>query len=194
MAYQSNHPSAAPGSWGPESNRAPAATQVPPPYAGNSQPQVVYVQTPHVDFSGKQMSVEKMTVPLLMFFGALSVVVGLSVFATRTATTLEQGITTLTATLNNYIVRADDRMTRLENDITKRTTERWTKTDHELFCARTEALPANKGWRCARTHDGLRADEPPIWTGMTGSVDEPQNNVADNGIGAWSNPKVRATP
>lgn len=126
---------------------------------------MVYVQPP-MDYteSHAAFSVTHVTVPLLMFFGALVSVIWFSVLATRTASTLEssmyQGFDRLTTTLNNYIARNDERAVRIEEGMERRERMSWTKQDQRLFCAETSALPENKGWRCADP------GEAPIWRGL----------------------------
>lgn len=109
-------------------------------------------------------SVEKLTVPLLLFVSAVGFIGWASWFGTTSINSIQSSIKDISTTLTNYITVSTERVDRIEQVLEKRTAERWTKTDQQLFCAKTEALPGNKGWRCADADNGyMRLDGPPIW-------------------------------
>lgn len=59
------------------------------------------------------------------------------------------------------------RINALEREIEHRTRSRWTRTDQELWCLKTQQL--NPTWRCAdhigQGVTGDTLDSPPIWSG-----------------------------
>ncbi len=161
-------------------------------------PQVFYVNHPlpmaqPAPQSG--MSVERVTVPLLLFVSAALFVGWASWFGTSALNALQSETRSISVTLNNYIERATERVDRIERTLDTRTAERWTKTDQALFCAKTESIPGNKGWKCGETESGRATLEAPsIWNGHLGVTAPVADIGPDQPIGRWSQPKVRATP
>jgi hypothetical protein len=167
---------------------------------GNGQPpQVFYVQQPMPAASQYPpqpgLSVERVTVPLILFVSASAFIGWVSWFGTTSINSIQSEIKGISVSLNNYIDQQNERTARIEDAIEKRTSERWTKTDQQLFCARTESIPGNKGWKCGETENGFaKVDRPSLFDSLL----ENASPVADVGperpIGRWSNPKVKATP
>jgi hypothetical protein len=140
-------------------------------------------------------SVERLTVPLLLVVSAGAFIGWASWFGTTSINSIQSEIKGISVTLNNYIERQDERVDRIEQQIDKRTAERWTKTDQQLFCARTESMPGNKGWKCGETENGFaRVDGPSIWEGHFTHGAPVADVGPEKPIGRWSNPKVKATP
>lgn len=125
---------------------------------GRSPPQerVLYVAPP---------SIERLTVPLLLVVSALCFVGWATWFGTTAINKIQENITEISNNLKNYIERSDARVLRIEEALDKRTDERLTKFDHEIWCLRTERL--NPNWKCGGTQPP-RSDEtesPAIWSG-----------------------------
>lgn len=155
------------------------------------QPHVVYVSHP----AAQGTSIDRVTVPLLLVVSAGAFIAWASWFGTTSINSIQSSVKDISVTLNNYIDRQDERVNRLETVVERRNGEAWTKDDQALFCARTEAIPQNKGWKCGETEGGRASlDSPSIWQGHLSG----QHPVADvtipPAIGRWSQPKVRATP
>lgn len=49
-----------------------------------------------------------------------------------------------------------DRISRVERDAEARTRDRYTRTQHDLWCARTEQVNAGIGWKCADVDEPTR--------------------------------------
>jgi hypothetical protein len=157
-----------------------------------SHPQVVYVQ--HQPTQGGGQSVERLTVPLLLFLSGVAFVGWASWFGTTSLANMQSDIKELSTMLVNYIERSNERVLRIERTLDARTAERWTKQDQALFCAQTEAIPGNKGWKCAESNGRAEFDAPSIWNGHLGPTAPVADITPDHPIGRWSTPKVRATP
>jgi hypothetical protein len=130
---------------------------------------------------------------LLLVVSVGAFVAWASWFGTTSINAIQSDIKGISVTLDNYIERQDERVKRIETTLDVRTAERWTKQDQALFCAQTEAIPGNKGWKCAESNGRAEFDAPSIWQGHLGPT-APVADVTDKPIGRWSNPKVRATP
>ena len=171
---------------------APGGPQQQPPYA-----QYVYVPHPQMQQAPPSTSVERVTVPLILFLSSALFIGWASWFGATSINQIQSSVKELSVVLNNYIQRQDERVDRIETVLERRTAERWTKTDQELFCAKTESIPGNKGWKCADTEHGfVRIDGPSIWDGVM-ERSAPVADVTedrDRAVGRWSQPKVRATP
>lgn len=156
-------------------------------------PQVFYVNHPIPAQPQPSTSVERVTVPLLLFVSAAAFVGWASWFGTTSITAIQSSVKELSVTLNHYIERADERVDRIEKTLDARSAERWTKSDQQLFCAKTEAMPGNKGWKCGETENGRAAfDAPSIWQGHF-NHSAPASDVQLPAVGRWSQPKVRST-
>lgn len=131
-----------------------------------------YAPPPYKNGNGG-MSVDKITVPILLFVSALLAVAGGAAYVTKIMSDVQSGIEKLNAKMDGIKEAANDRVTRLENEMLAGTAIRYTKQDHELFCARTERL--NPNWRCAPMYSELPQpklqeygmNEMPKWPAVT---------------------------
>jgi hypothetical protein len=156
------------------------------------QPQVYYVPQP---IQPPGPSIDRVTVPFVLVVSAGAFIAWASWFGTTSINAIQSDIKSITVTLNNYIDRQDERVDRLETALDRRTAERWTKNDQALFCAKTEAIPGNKGWKCGETENGRATlESPSIWNGHLGPTAPVADVEPSPAIGRWSQPKVRATP
>jgi len=118
----------------------------------------------------RETSISKLSVPfLLVFGGALALVSatgGITYSATMAFTQLKSSIDTLSEKVTQKLDSQDERIGRLERDVSDRTADRYTRTDHDLWCSRTEQLNAKLGWRCSDAAPANRARlrfMPPIY-------------------------------
>ena len=127
-------------------------------------PQYVYLPHPQPQ---PQQSVERITVPLLLFLSASVFIGWASWFGTQSINSIQSNIKDISVALTNYIDVADNRVRRIEDELNRRNGDLWTKADQQLFCARTESVDGNKGWKCGDYNGGFALfDQPPIWRGL----------------------------
>lgn len=91
--------------------------------------------------------------PLLMVLIGAVALVGATYTATTQFNEIKTAIERLGDKLTSELGTQANRIGRLEAEMQARTVDRYTKTEHELWCSRTEQANAANGWRCA-TLDG----------------------------------------
>ena len=152
------------------------------------QPHVVYVpQTP----TPPQTSVDRITVPLLLVVSAGVFIGWASWFGTTSINSIQSDIKEISNKLVTYVARSDERVSRIERSLDARAAERWTKNEQALFCAKTEAIPGNTGWKCAETENGRASlDSPSIWNGhLNGAA--PVADIEFPPADKWPSPKIK---
>ncbi len=133
--------------------------------------------------------------PIALVVTGFAFVAWATYYGTGTLKNIETSQERILNKVETYAQRSDERAARLEAALAKSDREGFSKTDHELWCAKTEAILNNKGWKCAETESGRAAfDSPSIWDGHLGPTAPVADIGPDQPIGRWSQPKVRATP
>lgn len=119
--------------------------------------EAVFVNTPPPPV--KETSVNKITVPLIMTLSGAVFLMGITYAATSQFSDIKHAIEKLSGRIETLTGELASRIGRLEQTDADRQRERWSKTDHDLWCARTEQV--NSGWRCADAGEPLRRYGPP---------------------------------
>lgn len=113
------------------------------------------------------ISIERATVPFLLVISIVGFAAWATWFGTTAINKIQTDIQTIGQNLTNYIMRADKRVTDIEQALITRTGERMTKEEfkvwHELWCLRTERV--NENWRCGHIDGRDLGASPPIWEG-----------------------------
>jgi hypothetical protein len=106
--------------------------------------------------------------PIALVITGFAFVAWATYYGTGTLKSIETSQERILNKVETYAQRSDERAARLESALAKSDREGFSKTDHALWCAKTEA--ANREWKCA---DSIRADHtgdekapPPIWHGF----------------------------
>lgn len=116
---------------------------------------MVYVERPST-------SVDRLTVPALLVVSVVGFAAWATWWGTNAVNDIQSSVKDIGQALTNYIVRADQRVLKIEEALKTRTDERLTKMDHEMWCLRTERI--NPNWRCGSVAEPP-AGQPPIWEG-----------------------------
>ena len=115
-------------------------------YAPPPRPETYIVSNPERQAS---VSVKSITVPAVL--GA-SLLAG-AILVTYAFTTEFNDLRNSIDRLSNKLVLMTDgvggRIDRIEREIDSRTSDRYTRTAHDLWCERTERLNQSLGWKCA---------------------------------------------
>ena len=105
---------------------------------GYSYPQDRHLEAVFVNAAREDTSITRMTVPLLLV-GSLVVFVSVGTYL----------VTANFAEIKHALTDIASKMEDLKND-------RYTRTQHDLWCSRTEQLNSGLGWRCADVDDQRR--------------------------------------
>ena len=105
---------------------------------GYSYPQDRHLEAVFVNAAREDTSITRMTVPLLLV-GSLVVFVSVGTYL----------VTANFAEIKHALTDIASKMEDLKND-------RYTRTQHDLWCSRTEQLNSSIGWRCADVDDQRR--------------------------------------
>jgi hypothetical protein len=103
----------------------------------------VYVQPPR---SRGETSIKNITVPFLLVLAGGGMLFSSAFWLAGTLTTIQNSIDNLRRDLNGYISTVSERIGRVESELDKLKTNRWTIKDHDLWCAREEVV--NPNWKC----------------------------------------------
>lgn len=96
-----------------------------------------------------KLSITKMTVPvILVMTGAVALMYG-TYLGTSELSGIKNSIENLSRDVKTYSETLSARVDRLEYDVQARTASRWTRQQHEWWCARTELVNSAIGWKCA---------------------------------------------
>ena len=111
---------------------------------------------------GTDVSLKSVSVPILLVVVGGVALVGITYAAATQFSAIQYSIDTMRAELGNKIENVAgglaDRITRVEQDADQRARDVWTRTDHELWCSRTEQAYIKTGWRCVDTPRPFRDD------------------------------------
>lgn len=99
----------------------------------------------------RDMSVQRLNVPLLLVmagaFALISITGGITYTATIQFTEIRTAIERLTDKLTTELSGQSERIGRIEKDMSERTADRYTRSDHDVWCRLTEQM--NQNWKCA---------------------------------------------
>lgn len=98
----------------------------------------------HQEERAAGLSIESITVPLLLVFSVAVFLVGATYMATTQFHAVQTAIEKLGAKIDGVASGIKERLDRLEAD----NTGNLTKKDHELWCASAERANRNIGWAC----------------------------------------------
>lgn len=97
----------------------------------------------------KSVSMDNITVPLiLVFFGAAGLV-SATYFATRELSDISNSLQSISRDVTDVRTTVNRKLGEYEEELSKRTADRWSKTDHDIWCAKTEVINSAIGWKCA---------------------------------------------
>ena len=120
-------------------------------YPQSSHPEAVFLNAPR-----EETSITKMTVPLLLV-GSLVVFVSVGTYlVTANFSEIKHALTDISEKMEDLKGDIADRINRVEREADQRTKDRYTRTQHDLWCSRTEQLNSSIGWRCADIDDQRR--------------------------------------
>lgn len=120
-------------------------------YPQSSHPEAVFLNAPR-----EETSITKMTVPLLLV-GSLVVFVSVGTYlVTANFSEIKHSLTDIAEKMEDLKGDIADRINRVEREADQRTKDRYTRTQHDLWCSRTEQLNSSIGWRCADIDDQRR--------------------------------------
>lgn len=103
-----------------------------------------------VNNTQRDLPVNRISVPLLMVLIGAVALVGATYTATTQFSEIKIAIERLSDKLSSELGNQSGRIGRLEAEMQARTQDRFTKTEHELWCSRTEQANVNTGWKCAQ--------------------------------------------
>lgn len=110
--------------------------------------------------ASRETSVKQVTIPIVLAIAGAVVLVGATYAATNQFNDIKASIRDLSHKIDSLTGNLEQRINRLEEDTKDRTRDRWTRSDHDLWCARTERVNAKLGWRCADLSGGLPRPNP----------------------------------
>lgn len=93
--------------------------------------------------------VNSISVPLLMVLIGAVALVGATYTATSHLNEIKVAIQRLGDKLAVDIGNHSDRIGRIETELQNRTADRYTRSEHDLWCSRTEQANIASGWKCA---------------------------------------------
>ena len=100
----------------------------------------------------KDVSVGKLSIPFMVaisvMVGGLTLIVPLAWWGGTQVTLLQSSIDRLSEKIATVAIPINERIARIESELSARTLSRYTRTDHELFCAKAERANAKTGWTC----------------------------------------------
>lgn len=104
----------------------------------------------------ENVSVNKVNVPLLLVLIGAVALVGATYTATIQFAEIKSAIERLGDKLVNELTGQAAHISRLESEMNARTADRFTRSEHELWCSRTEQANAAIGWKCANLEGRLQ--------------------------------------
>lgn len=125
----------------------PRAPQPPQPQMSPHYAETVFVNTT----TPQATSLTRLTVPLVMMGTICIFLISVTALATSQFGEIKYAIDGLSRQLDAINTSLSDRISRIEQDAVSRSREQWTKTDHDLWCAKAEQINSNSGWRCGES-------------------------------------------
>lgn len=121
----------------------------PPPPPGaypqhNHHPETIFVNAP-----GRDTSVTRLTVPLLIVISTAIFLVSATYAATSQFADIKHSIDKLAGKIESMTGELAGRINRLEQDGERRDRDGWTKRDQEVWCAKAERANQATGWTCS---------------------------------------------
>lgn len=116
------------------------------PYPPQHHPETVFINAPA---PARETSVNKITMPVVMACTAALFLIAATYTATTQFGEIKYSIDRLTREITQMSNELTNRVNRLEQLDTERRKDAWSRADHELWCARTEALNADAKFRCS---------------------------------------------
>lgn len=113
---------------------------------GWAEPQRHHPEAVFVNAGGGETSIKSMTVPIILACTIAVAVAGLTYFGTKELGDIKHSISDLSRDIRSMGNDLTRRVESVERDVEVKARDRWTKTDHDLWCLRTEQI--NKDWRC----------------------------------------------
>lgn len=114
-------------------------------YSGQHYPDAVFYN----GYQGEGTSVKSLTIPLVIAIGGAAALVSLTYFGTTHFNDIKYAIEKLSDKVDTLSNNVNDRIQRLEVEVNEKTIDRYTRRDHDFWCARTETLNSDIGWKCA---------------------------------------------
>ncbi len=149
------------------------ATQPPPmPHPMPHQampPPAPAAEAPPKTFAFEGINANVMTVISMVGFVAWVTYLGttqlqsLQVGQERTEDKIDRTASEIKGLVSNYTASTTDRFKRLEDELKARSLSRFSRSDMEVWCAKTERLNADIKWRCGPIITQLSGHTPPIW-------------------------------
>lgn len=131
--------------------------------AGHGQPphdRHYHVDPVFVNAAQPPMTINKINMPVIMAVVIGVFLMGITYAATNEFSDLKHAIDRLTDRLEQGVDAMGRRIDRIEKDLGERTADRWSKTDHEIWCARTEQLNSDINFKCAEGTGEKRRNKP----------------------------------
>lgn len=133
---------------------------------GEHHPEAVFVNAPSAP---SDQSITKMTVPLLLV-GSLVVFVSVGTYlVTSNFSEIKHSLVDIASKMEDLKNNLADRIDRVEREADVRSRDRYTRTQHDLWCSRTEQLNAGIGWKCADVDENSRYKFAPQINGWSAS-------------------------
>ena len=120
-------------------------------------PEAIFVNAP----SGRDTSINKVTVPVIMAISAGAFLVAATYAATSQFSDIKHSLDKLVTRIESLSGELTSRVQRLEQGEAERRREGWTQRDQELWCARTEQRNAGSGFRCSEFGADRQPTPPP---------------------------------
>lgn len=135
-------------------------TEIPPHVPRYGHPEYYDV---HIDNRQRQTPMTNITVPLiLVFVGGVGLVTA-TFYATRELADVHSTLQTISRDVSQLRGKIEQDIEELQEDLKHRTANRWSKYDHDVWCAKTEALNSAIGWKCAPVTEAEHIEAQRRW-------------------------------
>jgi len=96
-----------------------------------------------------RVSLQAITVPLMIVFLGAAGLVTATHYATKQMAGMHETLRQIDTKVGDVKVNMEREVLSIRTDLKIRTAERWSRLDHEIWCAKTEAMNVAIGWKCA---------------------------------------------
>ena len=96
-----------------------------------------------------RVSLQAITVPILIVFLGAAGLVTATHYATKQMSDMHQTLRQIDEKVGDVKTNMEREVLSIKTDLKLRTAERWSRLDHEIWCAKTEAKNVELGWKCA---------------------------------------------